>query len=280
MSAPSDSAAPELTVSYVTLHGAGWAEPARNSFPARAAAAAAAGFTGIGSQLRDVFECAGGPAQVSAAAAESGLQIRECEFIDGWARPDEEMRSSVSIKRVGEFAQQTGLHHVTAGEFSASPLILDTASAHLAKIAAELDSYGVKIAVEPFPWGTISDYPTALEIVRRSGAANVGIMIDIWHYFNTGGHIGWLDDVDPGEITAVQLNDGPRVFRDFLHAARTTRALPGDGELDVRGLLQKLDDRAYGGPWCVEVNNPEFRELPVQAAADRAFAAASRVFTG
>ncbi|MBI0385469.1 hypothetical protein JBE27_56675, partial [Streptomyces albiflaviniger] len=43
-----------LTASYVTLHGAGFTDPARTPFAARAAAAARAGFTGIGVQFADL----------------------------------------------------------------------------------------------------------------------------------------------------------------------------------------------------------------------------------
>jgi sugar phosphate isomerase/epimerase len=79
-------------------------------------------------------------------------------------------------------------------------------------------------------------------------------------------------------IAAVQLNDGPRVYNDFLWNARNTRFLPGDGELDVRGLLDTLNEIGYTGPYCVEVNYPEFRAYSVFDAAKRAYDATATYF--
>jgi sugar phosphate isomerase/epimerase len=86
-----------------------------------------------------------------------------------------------------------------------------------------------------------------------------------------------LDDLPGAGVAAVQLNDGPRVHADFLRHARAARRLPGSGELDVVGLIRAVQAAGFTGPWCVEVNTPEFRELPVEAAAKAAADAALTV---
>jgi sugar phosphate isomerase/epimerase len=95
----------------------------------------------------------------------------------------------------------------------------------------------------------------------------------VWHFYNNGG--------DPATLTgppaAVQLNDGPRMHQDFLVHARAARRLPGDGELDVAGLVRAVLRTGFTGPWCVEVNTPEFRALPIDEAARRAAETASAV---
>jgi sugar phosphate isomerase/epimerase len=53
--------------------------------------------------------------------------------------------------------------------------------------------------------------------------------------------------------------------------------LPGEGELDVAGLVRAVQQTGYAGPYCVEVNTPEFRALPVDEAARRAADAAADV---
>jgi sugar phosphate isomerase/epimerase len=80
-----------------------------------------------------------------------------------------------------------------------------------------------------------------------------------------------------GPVTAVQLNDGPRVHGDYLVHARTARRLPGQGELDVAGLVRAVLRTGFTGPWCVEVNTPDFRALPAEEAARCAVDAASVV---
>ncbi|GDY49774.1 hypothetical protein SVIO_003970 [Streptomyces violaceusniger] len=66
----------------------------------------------------------------------------------------------------------------------------------------------------------------------------------------------------------------------MLHKARSTRLLPGKGELPVRALVAELRDLGYTGPWSVEVNDPWFRALPVDEAARQAFDSATAVLNG
>ena len=131
--------------------------------------------------------------------------------------------------------------------------------------------------MEAFPWSALPDAGTAVELLRRAGSANAGLMIDVWHFFNGGATVDLLDDLPGAGIAAVQLNDGPRVHTDFLRHARAARRLPGFGELDVVGLVRAVQDAGFAGPWCVEVNTPVFRALPVEAAAIAAADAARDV---
>jgi sugar phosphate isomerase/epimerase len=64
---------------------------------------------------------------------------------------------------------------------------------------------------------------------------------------------------------------------DYLVHARTARRLPGQGELDVAGLVRAVLRTGFTGPWCVEVNTPDFRALPAEEAARCAVDAASVV---
>jgi hypothetical protein len=92
-----------------------------------------------------------------------------------------------------------------------------------------LGQRGLPLALEPFPSSAIPDVATAVKLLRRTEVANVGLLIDVWHFYNAGGR---LDEPLPGGAAAVQLNDGPRVDRDYLRHARSARRLPGQGELD------------------------------------------------
>ena len=105
------------------------------------------------------------------------------------------------------------------------------------------------------------------------------MLIDVWHFFNTGTAIDDLDRLPASRVAAVQLNDGPRVHEDFLHNARSTRLLPGDGDLDVIGLIGAVERLGFTGPYCVEVNYPRFRELPATEAARQAFDMATAVIS-
>lgn len=265
----------ELVASFFTLTGAGFGEEPRYSFEQRCRAAAAAGFAGIGLHADDLPRSEAAGLEVSemrAVLAESGLRVVEIEFLGGWALDADPAGLKRTVDRIEAVADAFGGRHVSTGEFRGdAALDLDAAAVRLDELALRLGRRGLQLAVEAFPWSALAGPATVPDLLRRVQAPNAGQMIDVWHFFNNGG--------DPkamvGPIAAVQLNDGPRVHEDFLVHARAARRLPGDGELDVTGLLRAVLDTGFTGPWCVEVNTPEFRALPVDVAAHRAAVAAS-----
>jgi sugar phosphate isomerase/epimerase len=86
-----------------------------------------------------------------------------------------------------------------------------------------------------------------------------------------------LADLPGVGVAAVQLNDGPLVHDNFLRHARAERRLPGQGDLDVVGLVRAVRGAGFDGPYCVEVNTPDFRALPVDEAARLAAETATEV---
>jgi sugar phosphate isomerase/epimerase len=206
----------------------------------------------------------------------TGLRLVEIEFLGGWVLdPDRGLAGTVA--GVEAVADVLGGRHVSAGEFRAGELDLDAAADRLAQLAARLDRRGLLLALEAFPWSAVRDVGTAVKLLRTAAAPNAGLMIDVWHYYNGGATPDTLVDLPGAGVVAVQLNDGPRVHADFLHHARAARRLPGEGELDVVGLVRAVQATGFPGPWCVEVNTPEFRELPIEVAARAAADAARRV---
>lgn len=267
----------ELTASFVTLSGAGFAQPARVPFAERCRAAAAAGFTGIGLHTDDyrLMRADGASdASLRAVLGTHGLALNEIEFLSGWATAG--AGDADTVAAVGALGEAFRPHHVTAGEFTADELDIDAAGARLHTICDGVAAHGLRVAVEAFPWSGMKDVATARAVVEASGAANAGLMIDVWHFYNTRSSLADLDGLPSDRIVAVQLNDGRVVDGDFLTEARQGRLLPGDGELDIAGLLLGLHERGFRGPYCVEVNYPGYRDLPVEEMAAQAFTTASK----
>jgi sugar phosphate isomerase/epimerase len=120
--------------------------------------------------------------------------------------------------------------------------------------------------------------PTASALLARADAHNAGHLLDVWHFYNTGSTAEAITNLDVTTVAAVQLNDGPRVPDNFLWNARNTRLLPGEGDLDVSGLISALASIGYDGPFGIESSYPEFRQLDVDEAAARAFDATMKFF--
>jgi sugar phosphate isomerase/epimerase len=271
---------PELVASFFTLAGSGFAEPPRNTFARRCEAAAAAGFAGVGLHVDDMARtlASGLDAEgMRAVLAGTGLRLVEIEFLGGWALDPDDAALAQIVEGIEAVAAGLGGRHVSAGEFRAGVLDLDAAAARLGELARRLGERGLLVAVEAFPWSALPDVGTAVEVLRRAAADNAGVMVDVWHFFNGGADLDVLADLPGAGVAAVQLNDGPRVHEDFLRHARAARRLPGEGELDVVGLVRAVQHTGFDGPWCVEVNTPEFRALPVGEAAKTAAAAALAV---
>ena len=212
----------------------------------------------------------------------NGLQVVEIEFLGGWAFPSGRRPIAPTLAGIEAVADAFGGRSVSAGEFRGDVALdtdgrLTTAAAALRANADRLAAHGLLVALESFPWSAITNTGIAIDLLRRADAPNAGLLIDVWHFFNGGGRLDQLTDLPAAGIAAVQLNDGPLVHEDFLQHARAQRQLPGDGELDVVGLIRAVRRTGYTGPYCVEANTPEFRNLPVGEAARRAADTATRV---
>ena len=284
-SGPAEPAAlPGLVASFFTLSGAGFGEPPRNTFVQRCEAAAAAGFAGIGLHADDLPRTVAAGLDVGEMRAVlriNGLELVEIEFLGGWALGDSGALAP-TLAGVEAVAQAFGGRHVSAGEFRGdaaldSEAALEAAAASLRANADRLGQRGLLVAVEAFPWSALANPKIAIDLIRRADAPNAGLMIDVWHFFNGGAQPEDLADLPAAGIAAVQLNDGPFVHDDFLTHARAQRRLPGEGDLDVLGLIRAVRRSGYSGPYCVETNTPEFRALPVDEAARRAADAATEV---
>ena len=271
---------PDLVASYFTLTGAGFGQAPRHTFEQRCEAAAAAGFAGIGLHVDDLARTAAAGLDAEgmrAVLAGTGLRLVEIEFLGGWALDVDQAALADTTAGVEAVADALGGRHVSAGEFRTGRLDLDAAAARLAGLAERLAERGLRVALEAFPWSALPDVDTAVELLRRAGSAHAGLMVDVWHFFNGGGELDAFDRLPGAGIVAVQLNDGSRVATDFLQHARAARRLPGYGELDVVGLVKAVQATGFTGPWCVEVNTPVFRDLPVKEAALNAADAARSV---
>ena len=277
---------PGLVASFFTLSGAGFVEPPRNSFIERCEAAAAAGFSGIGLHSEDLARTIAAGVDVPemrAVLRNNGLALVEIEFLAGWAFSSGQSGGiSPSLADIEAVADALGGRQVSAGEFSGDiPLDTEEALERAAKAlranADRLAKKGLLVALESFPWSALANTRIAIDLLRRADAPNAGLLIDVWHFYNGGDHPDQLTELPNAGITGVQLNDGPLVHENFLQHARAERQLPGEGELDVVGLIHAVRRAGFTGPYCVESNTPEFRNLPVAEAARSAADAATSV---
>lgn len=94
-----------------------------------------------------------------------------------------------------------------------------------------------------------------LELCAAIGTGNVGVLLDAWHLYTSGGVSDDLDRLDARDVVVVHVNDAPAgIPRDAQ--IDTTRELPlATGVIDLPGFMGKLRALGYDGPVTVEPFN-------------------------
>ena len=253
-----------LILSHFSLGGA--------SFAARVAAASAARFDGIGLWVDDFrATVAGGtkPRDLRALADDHGVTVAEIEVLDGWAARAATRAYSAKERTLLQMAEVFGSRHLQVmGPFEGS---LDDAAEAFAGVCDRAAEHGLLVAIEALPFTNISDFGIALSIAELAGRPNGGLCIDTWHHFRGANDDALIDAVPASRIVSVQLNDGTMAPEndDYFTDTITNRRAPGDGEFDLRGVLEMLSAKGVEAPLSVEVLGIELASLPPDVVARR-----------
>jgi sugar phosphate isomerase/epimerase len=274
----------DLIASHYSISGADVMNPARHSFAQRAAAAAAAGFAGIGWTPDDYDACrAAGlsDAEMRAILSDHGIVVAELEFVSDWAHGGERATAARQTEdRMYRMAELFGPRHINVGELHAPAQMepLEAAAERFAALCDRAAAHGLLVAIEFLPWTGIPDPKSAWEICRMAGRANGGLLVDSWHYFHSGADAATLRSVPPAQIVAIQFDDAPRICSgaDMLYET-LHRSAPGEGVFDLVGFIRLLDEIGVQAPISVEIISPEQQQRPITEAARIAHDSSAKV---
>ncbi|HVF48903.1 MAG TPA: sugar phosphate isomerase/epimerase family protein [Pyrinomonadaceae bacterium] len=118
----------------------------------------------------------------------------------------------------------------------------------------------------------------ASEIVGRVGRANVGLVIDSFHFYAGGSTIASIEALDAGRLFIFHINDAEDLPRAEL--ADRHRLLPGLGILPLKEIVGALRRTGYDRVASVEIFRPEYWERDPVELAREAHAAVSGVVNG
>jgi sugar phosphate isomerase/epimerase len=147
----------------------------------------------------------------------------------------------------------------------------------LGPLAERARAHGLRLTLEFLPESAIPDLASAQRIVTAVGAANLGVMLDTWHFARTHGTGEQLRGLPRGLITGLQISDRREPPPGTPYAPMFGRLLPGDGELPLVPLLRDLLGREPGLTVGVEVFSEELKALTPQEAAARVASSTIRV---
>ena len=124
----------------------------------------------------------------------------------------------------------------------------------------------------------ISTLAGMLEMAESVGTGNVGLLLDAWHWYASGGTLEQVRALRNKDVVYVHINDAPAgIERDAQ--MDNVRTLPMEtGVIDLPAFLQALDEVGYDGPVTTEPFDDELAALDGSAAVAKTKAAMERAW--
>ena len=140
----------------------------------------------------------------------------------------------------------------------------------LAEMAELAAGNGLRLAIEPIGGHTLVPGPTeALALIEMAGApANVGILMDTFHYFRSGVSDDEIRAIPLDKLHIIHVNDCEDGALNELTDAN--RLYPTLGVIPAR-QLSLLKDKGYDGCLSVEIFRPEYWEQPIDKTMGEAY---------
>ena len=159
--------------------------------------------------------------------------------------PDRVGEFQEGVGRAVEYATALGCPQVNclAGvppEGVEADLLIETLLANLGFAAAELESAGIRLLIEPIntldiPGFFVNSTEQSIAIIEQVGSENLSLQYDIYHMQIMEGDLARTIESNIEIIRHVQIADNPG------------RHEPGTGEINYRFIFDRLDDLAYSG---------------------------------
>lgn len=143
---------------------------------------------------------------------------------------------------------------------------LHRAIVSLTQAAQWATAFGVRLALEFRSSASFcSSLDTALALIAQCGEPNVGVNLDIFHYYTGPSKFEDLARLTSENLAFVQLCDVLTMPREL--ASDADRILPGEGDFSLRPILAHLRAIGYDGWVSLELFNPALWQLkPAQVA--------------
>lgn len=239
------------------------------SHPDLVSVAAQAGYSHVGLRLVPVAGQphlhALDPGAIEKRLADTGVKVLDVEVF----RLDAETKI-MNFAEICSLSARLGASHLLAHGADAEESRLIENFARLCDLAAR---HGLSVNLEPMPWVEISTVAKAKRIIDAAARPNGAVLIDAIHFFRADNR---FDELKGARMNYFQFCDAraerPADMPEMIRQARGDRLAPGEGGLDLRGLLAVLP-----GDLPVSLEVPMMRPLPALERATLVYQAALKV---
>ncbi len=139
----------------------------------------------------------------------------------------------------------------------------------LAPFCESAATLGASVALEFLPGTGIPDIERALRITEQTGAPNLGIALDTWHWARSRATLDDIRALPPGMIKDFQLSDRAADEDTRPDSIQWGRLVPGEGAAPLAEIIRAVQANAPGMSLNAEVFSQELQALAPQLAAAR-----------
>jgi sugar phosphate isomerase/epimerase len=174
--------------------------------------------------------------EVESRLADTGVKVLDVEIFR--IKPDTRVADYEAA--IAAAARLGATHLLVAGNDPDEARLIDTFAA-FCDLAGR---YRLGAGLEFMPWTDAKDLPQAARIVERTGRANASVLIDPFHLSRSRSRIEDIATIAPSRFRFMQFCDVPAAIPPtmdrILAEARAERLFPGDGDVDLLGLLRAM----------------------------------------
>jgi 4-hydroxyphenylpyruvate dioxygenase len=178
--------------------------------------------------------------------ADSGIKVLDVELVR--LGPDNDPYSYVPILEAGV---ELGARHVITQLPDPDRGRKTERFATLCDLAKPL---GLTIDLEFLPWTDTRDLADATYVLRAAARPNAAILVDLLHFARSGSSLAELRKLPRRWFNFAHVCDAPAEIpattEGLINTARHDRLFPGEGGIDVRGILAALPS---GIPYALEI---------------------------
>lgn len=170
-----------------------------------------------------------------AALVNTGIAVHDIEFVR--ITPDFQVSELEGLLETGA---RLGAKQIITAPYD--PDVGRLASS-LASLGEKANDYNLNVVLEFFPWTNVPDLVSAFAVTKDAGD-NVGILVDTLHFDRSQSTLRQLADIAPHKLPFMHLCDALRhqsYDQDLLlHTAREDRLPPGEGQIDLRAIINAM----------------------------------------
>ena len=173
--------------------------------------------------------------ETKAALAATGVRLLDIELVR--IVDDQDPRSFLPALEAGA---SLGARHVLTSIWTPNRRAAIETLGELCDVARPL---GLTVNLEFVAWASCASLPAALEVLSETDRENAGIMIDTFHFHHARHQVEELDAVPPAWFHFAHVCDDRKATDDVDAAkrrGREERLLPGEGVVDIAGILGRL----------------------------------------